>query len=195
MKTNKCFSHAGRRIPRAGSSEGRKFAWAYFEFRGGQVEFLDGHLLLKFPRSKCGVYGDGAERFISAGTGTFCPVDRLKTFMTVTGSLGTNKLVFRRLQGDRMVEDLPLNYSRARDDLLTCLNPLVLDPSKYGGHSFRHGAASQAAGAGVPDRLLKRHGLWKSTGAKNIYVHESVKNSLRVSQSLNYSMVVIVLFN
>ena len=107
MKTNKCFSHAGRRIPLAGSSKGLKFAWAYFEFRGGQVEFLDGHLLLKFPRSKCGVYGDGAERFISAGTGTFCPVDRLETFMTVTGSLETNKLVFRRLQGDRMVEDLP----------------------------------------------------------------------------------------
>ena len=71
------------------------------------MEFLDGYLLLKIPLSKCDVYGEGAEIFISAGAGTFCPVDRLKTFMTVTGSLGTNKLVFQKITGQQKGREGP----------------------------------------------------------------------------------------
>jgi len=34
----------------------------------------------------------------------------------------------------------------------------------FGLHSFRAGGASAAAKAGVPDRLFKQHGRWKSDG-------------------------------
>ena len=50
--------------------------------------------------------------------------------------------------------------------------------------SLRSGGASQAAKAGVPDRLFKRHGRWKSENAKDGYVKERVPNLLSVSQSL-----------
>ena len=33
-------------------------------------------------------------------------------------------------------------------------------------HSLRAGGATAAANAGVPDRLFKRHGRWKSESAK-----------------------------
>ena len=54
----------------------------------------------------------------------------------------------------------------------------------YGLHSLRAGGASAAANAGVPDRLFKRHGRWRSETAKDGYLKESLSDLLTVSQSL-----------
>ena len=40
----------------------------------------------------------------------------------------------------------------------------------YGLHSLRAGGASAAANAGVPDRMFKRHGRWRSENAKDGYI-------------------------
>jgi hypothetical protein len=67
---------------------------------------------------------------------------------------------------------------------MEALKPIVGDASKYCVHSLRAGGATQAASAGVPERLFKRHGRWKSETAKDGYVKESLDNLLSVSQSL-----------
>ena len=51
-------------------------------------------------------------------------------------------------------------------------------------HSLRAGGATAAANAGVPDRLLKRHGRWRSETAKDGYVKDSDKKHLEVSKHL-----------
>ena len=55
---------------------------------------------------------------------------------------------------------------------------------EYSLHSLRAGGATAAAGAGVPDRVFKRHGRWKSDNAKDGYVEDSLEKRLSVSQNL-----------
>ena len=45
---------------------------------------------------------------------------------------------------------------------------LGYSPDSYGVHSLRAGGATAAANAGVPDRVFKRHGQWKTDGAKEM---------------------------
>ena len=50
--------------------------------------------------------------------------------------------------------------------------------------SLRAGGASLAANKGIPDRLFKRHGRWKSDRAKDGYVEDDLKMLLSVSKNL-----------
>ena len=49
-----------------------------------------------------------------------------------------------------------------------------------------------AAKVGVPDRLFKRHGRWKSEKAKDGYVDDSVERRLSVTRQLNLQYNVIL---
>ena len=51
-------------------------------------------------------------------------------------------------------------------------------------HSFRAGGDTKTANTGLPGRLFKRHGKWKSESAKDDYVKDSLEDRLRVSKSL-----------
>ena len=54
----------------------------------------------------------------------------------------------------------------------------------FGLHSLRSGGASAAANAGIPDRLFKHHGRWRSENAKDGYIKDDLNSRLRVSHSL-----------
>ena len=58
------------------------------------------------------------------------------------------------------------------------------DVSNISPHSLRAGGASSAAENGVPDRMISKHGRWKSEGARNGYIKDSVENRLSVSKNL-----------
>ena len=51
--------------------------------------------------------------------------------------------------------------------------------------SLWSGGASAAANAGVPDRLFKCYGRWRSESAKDGYVKDSMTALMSVSESLN----------
>ena len=78
-----------------------------------------------------------------------------------------------------------LSYSRLRELLLAKIEQLGMDPKLFGMHSLLAGGATAAANAGVPDRLFKRHGRWRSESAKDGYVKDSVEQRLSVSKSLH----------
>ena len=59
-----------------------------------------------------------------------------------------------------------------------------LDPKCYELHSLKSGGATAAASAGVPDRLFKRHGRWRSENTKDSYVKDSLTGRLSVSKEL-----------
>ena len=77
-----------------------------------------------------------------------------------------------------------MSYSRLRELLLAKIEQLGMDPKLFGMHSLRAGGATAAANAGVPDKLFKRHGRWRSESAKDGYVKDSVERRLSVSKSL-----------
>ncbi|KAK3083447.1 hypothetical protein FSP39_022942 [Pinctada imbricata] len=52
------------------------------------------------------------------------------------------------------------------------------------GNCLRSGGASAAANFGIPDRLFKRHGRWKSETAKDGYIKDNLQERLSVSQNL-----------
>ena len=63
------------------------------------------------------------------------------------------------------------------------------DISRYGLHGLRAGGASAAANHGVPDRLFKRHGRWRSENAKDGYVRDELNERLKVSQVWDYNEI------
>ncbi|XP_063442628.1 uncharacterized protein LOC134722924 [Mytilus trossulus] len=64
----------------------------------------------------------------------------------------------------------PLSYTRVREIILSALESIGLDKSKFGLHSLRSGGATAAASAGIQDRLFKKHGRWASDKAKDGYI-------------------------
>ena len=61
-----------------------------------------------------------------------------------------------------------------RELLRDKLQQLGFSVDEYSLHSLRVGSAKAAAGVGVPDRVFKRHGRWKSDNTKDGYVEDSL---------------------
>ena len=92
-------------------------------------------------------------------------------------------LVFLRGTGAyKLRGSVPLSYTR--EIVLSAFDSIGLPKQDYGLHSLRAGGASAAANAGVPDRLFKRHGRWKSDKAKDGYIKDNVHSLVLVSLSL-----------
>ena len=77
-----------------------------------------------------------------------------------------------------------LSYSRVREIVLNTFETIGLPKNMFGLHSLRSGGATTAANAGIPDRLFKKHGRWRSEKAKDGYVKHSIKSLLYVSSTL-----------
>ena len=71
-----------------------------------------------------------------------------------------------------------------RELVLGKLTALGYEAKQFGLHSFRAGRATTAANRGLPERLYKRHGRWRSERAKDGYIKDSWERCLRVSEGL-----------
>jgi integrase len=80
----------------------------------------------------------------------------------------------------------PLSSTLPCDRLKFWLGRLGVDPSPYGSHSCRRGGTTAAAAAGISERLLQRHGRWKSLCVR-IYIVEHLRHRLSVSRAINNS--------
>ena len=78
-----------------------------------------------------------------------------------------------------------MSYSRTREIVLQAFVELGHPKNLFGLHSLMAGGASEAANAGVGDRLFKRHGRWKSDQAKDGYIKDNLDSLLSVSKSLH----------
>ena len=76
-------------------------------------------------------------------------------------------------KGEQLRKSGSISYTRAREVILKKFETLGIDTKQLGLHSFRTRGATAAANAGIPDRLFKRHGRWKSETAKGSYVQEN----------------------
>ena len=103
-------------------------------------------------------------------------------------SWSDQRFLFRPIQktkrGETLRESGQISYSCLRDLFRKKLSCLGFSPDNFGLHSLRAGGASAAANAGVPDRLFKRHGRWKSENTKDIYMKDDAESRPKVSESL-----------
>lgn len=146
-------------------------------------------LMIKIRQSKTDQLRKGDEILISR-TGTItCPVAMLEKYLSLGGiKLSDSQLLYRGITKTRSGEKLRssggFTYARMRELLRGKLVQLGYSPDSFGIHSLRAGGATAAANAGVPDRVFKRHGRWKTDGAKDGYIEDSVGKRLEVSKQL-----------
>ena len=157
--------------------------------RCADVTFNTEGMVIHIASSKTDQYREGASLVIArTGTAT-CPVSIMQRYFSM-GQLvhESQDFIFSGIMHTKSGECLRkggrFSYSRLRELLLEKISSLGMDPKLFRMHSLRAGGATAAANAGVPDRLFKRHGRWKSESAKDGYVKDSVESHLEVSKNL-----------
>ena len=126
--------------------------------------------------NKTDIYIDGNSVVIVRTDSNLCPVKNLELYL-VWGNILTdsNECIFRNLTKCKDMyilrrDDKTLSYSRMRELFIQAFQYFVPDIKKLGLHSLRSGGATTCANLGISDRLLKKHGRWRSQTAKDGYV-------------------------
>ena len=144
---------------------------------------------LFIEKSKTDIYRDGSWLIIARTATNLCPVKNLELYFSYGNLEYSENYLFRNItkcSGSYRFrnDNKPLSYTRMGEIFIEAFSPFVNNIKEYGLHSLRAGGASAAANAGVPDRLFKRHGRWKSETAKDGYVKDNFDERLFVSQNL-----------
>ena len=84
---------------------------------------------------------------------SFCPVQYLLDYLTLRGPDSGPLFIFN---------SNPVTRQYFCDRLTMAIKHSGLDPTRYKGHSFRIGAASDAAERGLSDSQIRTLGRWKS---------------------------------
>ena len=157
--------------------------------RRNDIIFEEKQLKIYISKSKTDQLKKGRWLIISKTGNSTCPVNCLLRYLTAFEIKDENcdfvfrKAVFVKKLNKHVLRKGVISYTRAREILLEKLELIGLDKSKFGLHSLRSGGASFAANHGVSERLLKKHGRWKTDFAKDGYIRES--DEIRRSVSLN----------
>lgn len=145
--------------------------------RGEELEVMRVHV---HRLSKNDTERKGHERLMSRRIGEpACIVERMHHYLrTSVGEGDTPLFPLDRGEKARMSVDTP------RSRLRYWLKKIgVQNTDEYGFHSVRAGGATEAANAGVPERLIKLHGNWTSDAAR-LYMRPGVEERLQASMAL-----------
>ena len=120
------------------------------------VDDLANPTLVRFhlKRSKCDQFGRGVDVFIGRTGDELCPVTAVLSFIARRGPKPGS---FFLLQ-----DGSPLTKGYFVGQVQKALTRAGIQSSNYTGHSFRSGAATAAANAGVEDSVIQMLGRWNS---------------------------------
>lgn len=138
-------------------------------------------------KSKTDVYRVGHWLHLARLKSNLCPVNVLEGYCRkIKEPANSDNFIFRALTSSQRLRSAnkAISYSSIRDDFKTVLEVLGFKKSLFGLHSLRSGGVSAAANLGIQDRLLMKHGRWKSESIKNKYITENLGNLLFVSRNL-----------
>ena len=126
-------------------------------------------------KSKTDIYRKGHWLHLAKLNSNLCPLDLTKRYFVLVG-IDKQCDIKNTRNGQKLRKiDKPLSYTTVKGHVLVLLTNTGLDPKKFGLHSLQSGPALAAANLGVNDRLLKKHGRWKSDKVKDSYVHEDIE--------------------
>lgn len=120
-----------------------------------------GHYRLRLKTSKTDPFRQGCTILLGPSGRSICPVQALTRYLGIRGSSPGPLFVCR--------DGRPLSPPVVNQWLRSILSAAGV-PGDYSSHSFRIGAASSAALAGMPDHLIKTLGRW-SSDAYLRYIH------------------------
>lgn len=109
---------------------------------------------LRIRKSKTDVYGKGAWVLLKAVPGPSCPFTLVSAFKAL-GQRGSNFLVHE--------DGSPLTKYQFTALFKRSLEVAGVSSKEYGTHSFRIGAATEAARAGLQESEVMRIGRWRSS--------------------------------
>ena len=126
-------------------------------------------------KAKTDPFGRGISLYLGRTGTDICPVAALLNYLSI------------RPRGDGPIfvhqDGSPLLKHQFITEVRQALGAAGLNPSQYSGHSFRIGAATTAAAAGIPDHLIKTLGRWESS-AYMLYVRTPRESLAAVSARL-----------
>ncbi|CAI7795722.1 unnamed protein product [Closterium sp. NIES-53] len=151
------------------------------------IQFDDEVMWILIPHSKTDQAGRGTWIPIAATTDPCCPVRCAQRFLQLAGygphSVGSLIRVFGHASANKG-QAKPPSYTTIRNWCKEAFAKVGLGEQQLGTHSFRKGAATVAANIGVPDRIFKRMGRWRSDTAKEMYVTPHVGHLIKASRDL-----------
>ena len=133
------------------------------------TKIFPSHVQFDVRKSKTDQYYEGAKVMVSATGLDTCPVAMLNKFVKLSGLNDVTSddylfkpLTFKKQSQSHVPKKGKLSYSTCRDILKGDPKAIGEDATKFGLHSLRAGGATAAATVGIPDRLIKKHGRWKT---------------------------------
>ena len=130
---------------------------------------------LRIKASKTDPFRAGVTLHLGRTVRDLCPVAALFSYIEVRGLQPGPLFVWQN--GQQLTRQVLVNRIRE------ALSSVGVDPAPYSGHSFRIGAATSAAAAGVEDAVIKILGRWSSS-AYLAYVRIPRGNLSEVSRRL-----------
>ena len=120
------------------------------------VDDLDNPSVIRFflKRSKCDQFGTGVEVFVGKTGKPVCPVTAVLAYLSSRGDAPGP--FFKDSHGK------PLTKSVFIREVRSALTSMGLPANQFAGHSFRIGAATAAAQAGLEDSVIQALGRWSS---------------------------------
>ena len=155
------------------------------------LKFFDSHLEITIPKAKNDQEREGHIVHIARTFSEHCPVQWVGNYLAETG-LGDedeNYLICRLAKtsrGHNAHGNRPLCDSTVREIFNRDIAPICekLEPGSYCLHSLRSGGASAAINNGVSERLIGKHGRWKSGFSRDRYLKDNKKQRLGVTVKL-----------
>ena len=147
-----------------------------------EITIDDNHVTIKLHQSKTDIFRRGQSIHIYSTDSSTCPVRALKLFATTTDTKASDSHVFSAGTFS------PLTRSKLTEIIRCLLVRAGMRPFHYASHSFRIGAATTAAAAGLPTWLIKTLGRW-SSNAYLTYVHCPISVIASVPKTLSSAIV------
>ena len=133
------------------------------------------HLTVRVKRSKNDPFGAGTTLHIGTTGDYLCPVAAMLGYLAIRPNTNGPLFVFS--------DGSTLSRTRLVQSLRQALTTAGVDVSRYNGHSFRIGAATTVARAGMSDSLIKTLGRWRSS-AFTVYIRTPPQTLTAVSSIL-----------
>ena len=146
------------------------------------ITIAEDHVLVELRQSKTDPFRRGQSVHIFSTNSSTCPVRAFKLFAGLVGTRPSHSLVFS------MGTFSPLTRSKLTATIRCLLSQTRRCPHNYSSHSFRIGAATTAAAAGLPTWLIKTLGRW-SSNAYLSYVRCPIDVIASVPKTLSSALV------
>ena len=161
------------------------------EIKVQNLTFEDDCMKILIPKSKTDQVREGHVVYIGRSHSKYCPVSWLEKYLHQTKlNLSPESFIMCRMAktklGHNAIGKHHISKTTINDDFHKFITPVCENSNSalYGLHSLRSGGASAAVNNGVSERLIGKHGRWKSGYSRDRYLKDDKKGRLSVTKAL-----------